>query len=77
MSHAVVYTTFPQECHKRINKEALRKEQARIKHAGFSNNRLELGSAAVGSRNSAELQTTFRIGVAITQILAFQPLEFT
>ena len=31
----------------------------------------------VGSKNSAELQTTFGIGVTITQILPFQPLEFT
>ena len=31
----------------------------------------------VGSKNSAELQITFGIGVAFTQNVPFQPLEFT
>jgi hypothetical protein len=32
---------------------------------------------AVGAKNSAELQTVFCIGFAVTQVLPFQPLEFT
>ena len=34
-------------------------------------------TGGVGSKNSAELQTAFGPGVTVTQILPFQPLDFT